>query len=264
MRRFANMNNAAKVAIAATAVMVAVVAITRLWSSASASATAQPGSSPTAVSAGVASDSRVAAACAPVASLLCESRLTVTENGVRFSFRDPARRPGGWERFSSISTDKSAGGPISLNKTIVGAQGAEAIIYWTSFPDGDYADACTRLLGRSVGSSAAALAAAVSTAPGTKLLKGPSDVTLGGHPAKHVVLTVRKSVGCDPGYFYSWKEVFGGAFWLTTPVEATIRVWIVAVGGTRLVIAAATSEDANARLKREVKQIVESIRFAQP
>jgi len=200
MRRFANMNNAAKLAIAATAVMVAVVGITLLWPSASASATAQPGSSPTAVSVGVASDSLVAAACAPVASLMCASRLTVTENGVRFSFRVPTRRPGGWERFSSISTDKSAGGPISLNKSIVGPQGAEAIIYWTSFPQGDYANPCVRLLSPSIGASAAKLATAVSRARGTKLVKGPSDVTLGGRPAKHVVLTVRKSVGCDPGF----------------------------------------------------------------
>jgi hypothetical protein len=263
MRKFANMNNAAKVAIAATAVMVAVVGITRLWPSASASATAQPGSSPTAVSVGVASNSRVAGTCAPVTSLMCESRLTLTENGVRFSFRDPTRRPGGWRRLSSISTGKFAGGPISLNKSIVGAQGAEAIIYWTSFPRGDYAHPCVRLLSPSIGASAAKLATAVSRARGTELVKGPSDVTLGWLPAKHVVLTVRKSVGCNPGFFYSWKEVFGGPFWLTTPVGATIRVWIVAVGGTRLVIAAATSEDANPRLKREVKHIVESIRFAQ-
>jgi hypothetical protein len=255
-----NARHAMLAALAATAVMVAVVGITRLWPSASASATAQPGSSPTAVSVGVASDSLVAAACAPVASLMCRPRLTVTENGVRFSF---TRRPGGWERFSSISTDKSAGGPISLNKSIVGSQGAEAIIYWTSFPQGDYADPCVRLLSPSIGASAAKLATAVSRAPGTKLVKGPSDVTLGGRPAKHVVLTVRKSVGCDPGFFYSWKDpVPGGALWPTTPAGATIRVWIVAVGGTRLVIAAATSEDADARLKREVKRIVESIRFA--
>jgi hypothetical protein len=98
----------------------------------------------------------------------------------------------------------------------------------------------------------------VSTAPGTKLVKGPLDVTLGGHPAKHVVLTVRKNVGCNPGFFYTWREVFGGAFWRTTDVGDTIRVWIVAVGGTRLFIAAATRENAN---EREVEQIVESIRF---
>jgi hypothetical protein len=166
--------------------------------------------------------------------------------------------PRWWESFSSIPTKESPKGPISLNKSYVGPQDAEAIIYWTSFPDGDYADLCTRLLAPSIGRSAADLAAAVATAPGTGLVKGPSDVTLGGHPAKHVVLTVRKSVGCNPGFFYTWRAVIGGAFWLATGVGDTIRVWIVPVGGTRLFIAAATREDAN---ERQVKQIVESFRF---
>jgi hypothetical protein len=241
MRRFANLNSVAKAAIAAAAMLVvAVVGITLVSPSSSPAATAQPGPSRSAASAGPASRPPF--------------RQTVTEKGVRFSFRVPRW----WESFSSIPTKKSPRGPISLNKSWVGSQGAEAIIYWTSFPDGDYADLCTRELAPSIGRSAANLAAAVSTAPGTKLVKGPLDVTLGGHPAKHVVLTVRKNVGCDPGFFYSWGWDYGGAFWRTTDVGDTIRVWIVPMGGTRLFIAAATKEDAN---EQQVKQIVESIRF---
>ena len=218
-------------ALAAAAAMVAVAGITLVSPSSSASATARPGSSPTAASVGLVSDSHGA-------------RLTVTEKGIRFSFaaiRGPTKPGywGRWERFNSIPTGKSPGGPISLNKSFVGPQDAEAIIYWTSFPDGDYADRCARLLGRAVGSSAADLAAAVSRAPGTKLLKGPSDVTLGGRAAKHVVLRVRKN-GCDPGFFYAWRDFHLGAFWRTTDVGDTIRVWIVAVDGKRLFIAAAT------------------------
>jgi hypothetical protein len=186
-----------------------------------------------------------------------DGRFTVTEDGVQFSFNVP----GGWSRFKSLSTDKLPGGPISLNKSENGAQNAEAIIYWTSFPDGDYADLCARLLSQSTGASAAKLATAVSRAPGTKLVKGPSDVTLGGRPAKHVVLTVRKNVGCEPGFFYRWRDVDGGALWGRTGVGNTIRVWIVAVNGTRLFIAAATNEDATSRLKKEIQQIVASIRF---
>ena len=187
------------------------------------------------------------------------ARHALTEKGVTFSFRVPAT--GGWERFSSISTDKSAGGPISLNKSILGPQGAEAIIFWTSFPDGYYADPCARLLSPPVGSSAADLAAAVSTAPGTELVTGPSNVILGGRPAKHVALTVRESVGCDPGFFYTWRDVNGGALWRTTGVGDTIRVWIVDIDGTRLFIEAETTKQAVAGLKQEVQQIVESISF---
>jgi hypothetical protein len=239
MRGFVNVNYVARTAITATAVIVAVVGITLLLPSPSPSAMPRPSWTP---------------AGSPVAR---PAMLVVTEAGVRFSFRVPRT---GWESFKSVPTKNSPRGPISLNKSFVGPQDAEAIIYWTSFPDGDYADRCGRVLAPSIRRSAAALAAAVSTAPGTKLLKGPSEVALGGRPAKHVLLTVRKNVGCDPGFFYAWRDVQGGAFWDRMDVGDTIRVWIVAVGGTRLFIAAATKEEG-ARLKREVKQIVESIRF---
>jgi hypothetical protein len=190
---------------------------------------------------------------------VASSRHAVTEEGVTFSFRVPTTV--GWERFSSTSTEKSAGGPISINKSAVGPQGAEAIIFWTSFPDGDYADPCARLLSPRIGSSAADLADAVSRAPGSELATGPSNVTLGGRPAKHVTLTVRKNVGCDPGFFYAWREVNGGAFWGTTRVGDTIRVWIVDVDGTRLFIEAATTKQAVGGLEQKAEQIVESIRF---
>ena len=193
----------------------------------------------------------------PVGPLSATQTIEVTEEGVPFSFRVPA----GWERFSSISTDKSAGGPISFNQSVVGPQGAEAIIFWTSFPNGDYANPCARVLSPPVGSSAADLAAAVSTAPGTELVTGPANTTLGGRPAKHVALIVRENVGCDPGFFYTWRDVFGGAFWETTGVGDTIRVWIVDVDGTRLFIEAETTKQAVGGLEQEAQQIVESITF---
>jgi hypothetical protein len=178
-----------------------------------------------------------------------------TAEGVPFSFRVNTF---GWERFGSIS----------INKSELGPQGAEAMISWSTFPDGDYADPfghdarpCTSLLGSAVGPSAADLAAAVSRAPGTKLVAGPSGLTVGGYPATSVVLAVRKDVGCDPGFFYSWRDVNGGALWPTTPVGATMRVWIVDVGGTRLFIDAATSHEASVDLDQEIQQIVGSIRF---
>jgi hypothetical protein len=194
------------------------------------------------------------------------ARHTVTEQGVSFSFGVPVGHldpgdEGWWERHSSLTTDKSARGPISINKSMSGPQDAEAIIFWTSFPDGDYADPCAGLLSLPVGSSAADLAAAVSTAPGTELLTGPSNVTLGGRPAKHVALTVRENVGCNPGFFYTWRAGIGGANWLKTGVGDTIRVWIVDVHGTRLFIEAETTKGYGFGLEREVQQIVESIRF---
>ena len=176
-------------------------------------------------------------------------RLSRIVEGVPFSFTLP---PYGWERF----------GTISLNKSAFGPQGAEGIIFWTSFPDGRDHDPCATLLRPQVGPSAVDLAAAVSTAPGTMLVAGPSDVTIGGHPAKHVVLTVREDVGCHPGFFFTWEPPFrGGAMWDTTEVGDTIRIWIVDVEGTRLFIEAETHKDAGLGLKREIQRIVESIRF---
>ena len=73
-------------------------------------------------------------AAAPAAGAGAETaraaRQAVTERGVRFSFRVPP----GWERFSTLRTGTSPGGPISFNKHTMGSQGAEAIIYWTSYP----------------------------------------------------------------------------------------------------------------------------------
>ena len=223
------MINVAKLPVTAAVAMIAGVGLALLSPSSSPSATAQqPG-----------------------------SRQTVTENGVRFSFG--VRN---WAKFSSRPTNKSPGGPISLNKSDGGSQGAEGIIYWTSFPNGDYADPCARLLGRSVGRSAAALATAVATAPRTKLVKGPSDVSLGGHPAKFVWLKVRKQIGCEPGFFYKWEDEQGGELWPRTPAGSTIRVWILDVDGTRLFIAAMTSEQATLRTKNAIYWIVQSIRFS--
>jgi hypothetical protein len=169
-------------------------------------------------------------------------------DGMSFSFDVPTRD---WEQF----------GTISINKSIVGPQGAEAIIFWTSFPDGELADPCDDLLGPTVGPSAADLAAALATAPGTELVTGPSNVTVGGLSAKHVVITVREDVGCDPGYFYTWQDVRWGALWPGTNVGDTIRVWIVAVKGTRLFIEAQTTKDASDAVEGEIAEIVRSIRF---
>ena len=80
-------------------------------------------------------------------------RRVLTEAGVPFSFTAPRS----WER--SIPTKKSPRRPISLSKSTEGAQGAEGIIYWTSFPDGDYA-AIGQALGIRSGTVAATLNAA--------------------------------------------------------------------------------------------------------
>lgn len=171
-------------------------------------------------------------------------------DGVQITFSLPA----GWER----NVDPK----ISINKSTHPPQGAEAIMMFSSFPSGQYARPCAKLLHPSTtGPSAGALAARVARAPGTKLISGPADVTVGGRAAKRVVVVVRRNTGCVPGFFYSWRPTIGGALWTTTSVGDTIQVWIVKVGRTRIFIEAETTKDAGARVGQEVQRIIRSIRF---
>jgi len=205
------------------------------------------------------------AAAYPPDGLLDGGSYSLTVDGVSFSFSAPPAKPmldelaftEGWAPFGSLL----------ISRNIVGPQGAEAVIYWAGFPDGAFADPCGNIWGVSPG--AVLLAAAVATAPGTAIVAGPSDVTVGGRAAKHVVLNVRERLGCDPGFFYNWKAQTGGAFWLTTDVGDTIKVWIVDVDGTLLFIAGEIHKDSGAPgegevgrvLDQEIQQIVDSIQF---
>ncbi len=178
----------------------------------------------------------------------------LTVDGVRLSYRAPAK---GWERF----------GDVSLNKSLVGPQGAEGIVYWSGYPDGVYTDWCSRLSNIAREPTTADLAAALASTPGTKLVAGPSNVTVGGRNATHLVLYVDDDRGCDPGYFYTWNDVLGGALWPETVPGDTIRVWLVKVDGLRLFIAGETHSldglprHLAAKFRRGVEQVVESIRL---
>jgi hypothetical protein len=174
-------------------------------------------------------------------------RREVTVGDIAFSFRVPTR---GWERF----------GDISINKSIVGPQAAEAIIYWTSIP-GDYANPCVDVLGMPIPRSVKDVTTAVATAPGTELLVDPLRVQVGGRPATYVVLAVREDFGCHPGFFFIWHDIEAGAFWAGTDVGHTVRVWIVSVRRSPLIIVALTNDQANADLEQEIKTILRSFRF---
>lgn len=173
-----------------------------------------------------------------------------TVDGIPFSFRVPTRD---WEDHGNYISKSTAGS----------SQTAEAIIYWTSFPyraDGEI-DTCGQWWGSPVG-RVADFAAAAAHQYGTELVSGPSNVALGGRPAKHVVFTVREDVDCSGGFFYSWQNDNGGAFWTSTNVGDTIRVWLVELGRKRLLyMEADTHQNAGSDLEQDIQQIVGSIRF---
>jgi hypothetical protein len=189
-----------------------------------------------------------------------ETRLV---NGVRFSFAAPLD----WQRGpirGAPDGDDFRQGSLLVSKDTVGGQTADGVVFWTGFPQGGGARACAALQDRDIGPSVADLAAAVAAAPGTQVISGPSDVTVAGHPATYVELTVREDLGCDPGYFYTWDmRDWVGAGWDETTNGDTIRVWIVDVDGTRLFIEAET-HPTDLDLKPEIHQIIDSIRFQAP
>lgn len=195
---------------------------------------------------------------------------TRTVEGVRFSFNVSH---GGWENgpAEKLASGEFRNRGLFVSKSTVGPQGAEAVIFWTGFLHRSEGAPCGTLFGRAIDGSIADLAAAVAKAPGTKLIQRPTSVTVGGRRALHVVLRVRQDRGCDPGYFFAWsprgpRGECWGACWLESNVGDTIRVWIVAVKGTRLFIQAQTAKDAGFRaasdaVELEIAEIVQSIRF---
>jgi hypothetical protein len=194
-----------------------------------------------------------ATAFLPMREPLAIGRYAMTVGGVPVSFEVPTNpTDDGW----------SSNGAFYISKSTTGPQGAEAAILWTSFPDGGYPLRCLDELGPEVGTTAADLAAAVASAPADPIaLEGPSDVIVGGRPAKHVVFTVGDDHGCQPGFFYTWPAIYGGPLWGETRRGDTISVWIVDVDGVLLVIEGITTTRARPKLGQELQQIVESIRF---
>jgi len=184
-------------------------------------------------------------------------RTASTVGGLPFSFAADAS----WERK----------GGTSLNRSIAGLQGAEAMIFWAGYPDDDAATRCGALLTLPDDASPSDLAAVIAAAPSTELVAGPTDVTVGGREAMHVVVRIREDRGCDPGYFFSWSPPTGGAFWRSVVAGDTIRIWIVDAADTRIVIAGLTHDRAvpwapmtevqRTLLEQQIQEIVDSVRF---
>ena len=180
---------------------------------------------------------------------LTVNRLTVDD--VTFSFVVPGPA---WALYDELY----------VSKDTLGSQTAEAMVFWTRYPDGDLAGACDWSGDRPTGATAAELATSLSTrVPGTDLVEAPTDVTLGGVPATRVVLSVHELTACGRGYFVGWEGSPGGPFWGTPAQGDTITIWVLDQGGGVFIIASETRANAGAELLAEVEQIVDSIQFQQ-
>ena len=275
-RKARDMNTFARVAIAAAAVVtVAIVGISLppAHDGASGASVLPPTfpSAPQPTSSPSAADVPRSAARYPAGGVTIGMH-GVTVDGIRLSFTVGS----GWEGHEQYNMPASGweGHEHYMSKDTEGPQGAEAIIFWATFPGGWISPSknngtyvpCIDLLGQPEGRSVADLAAAVSTVAGTDVVSGPSDVLVGGRPAKYVKFFVTYSavdngLVCGPGFFYSWEVNDGGAFWNSTIPGDTIRVWIVDVADTILFIEAETHWNAGPDVGNEIQQIVDSIQF---
>ena len=202
-------------------------------------------------------------------------------DGIRFSLKVPRAHPPSswpWENGPTDCTGPNAKVRcLFISKSTVGGQSAEAIVFWTSFPAGGEATPCPTVLGSAIGRSTDALARAMARAPGTRLVEGPTRLTVGGRPARKVVVTVRRDVGCDPGFFFGWPaSECWGACWLQASVGDKVTLWIVDVHGKRLVVEAETTQPGShgrppgtpvtradvLEVEAAIDAIVESIRFS--
>jgi hypothetical protein len=213
-----------------------------------------------------------------------------TVDDVEFTFIVPAgvENRGWWENGPIVKVGESSSGApefrigrVFISRSLAAGQAAEAGIFWTAFPDGGEAAPCGPLLNQDIGGSTVDLATAMTEAPGIRIVQRPVHTTVGGRPATHVVLKVRRDRGCDPGYFFTWKPSgwreglrdgqCWGACWIKAGVGDTFRVWIVDVEGKRLVLAARMERIEPGmevhfradwlKAEREIASIIRSIRF---
>jgi hypothetical protein len=196
---------------------------------------------------------------------LAYGKLTRTVDGVRFSLYLRTR----WMNGPLEKIGRKGNVPVFhthsllISKSTREGQAAETVIFWAGFRGGGEATPCAELLPSGADRSRADLAAAVASAPGTKLAGPPRQMTVGGRPATQVVLRVQEDLGCEPGYFFTWPHdparFSWGDFWPGTNVGDSIRVWIVDIGRKRLFFEAATKPGHG--VEQEITNIIGSIRF---
>jgi Tol biopolymer transport system component len=184
-------------------------------------------------------------------------RLSLDVDGVLVSFDLP--QPG-WEPDGDFAISKDVQG---------GVAGPEAIIYFATFPGHSDVVACPDLPFGQLPESAdiELLAGALSSSVGDFTVGGLRgrmvNVELGDRPANPPRGAVyAPSVGCDPGYLYSWPAGANAPSWTESKTGDFLDVWFVDVDGKALVIVAETRGLIVRReLASELFEIVGSIRF---
>lgn len=249
--RLTRMNSYLRYAIAAAAVViVAIIGINVLpgviGQSVGPSATPSPSPSPTPTA--VPTPSPTTAGFAPRGGL-ARGRHTFTSGGLRFSVDI---QTAGWISNGSYAIDW---GPF------LAAESAEFIFWPDAAAVGIFADPCSATKGPSLGTSLPDLAAAVAALPGTDVVEGPTDVTVGGYPAKRVAITIREDIACPPDKFFMWYGPGSNNERYASALGATFHTWIVDVNGTIAWIDGETYKGSGPEQQQLLQDVVDSIQF---
>jgi hypothetical protein len=258
--RLTPMNTYVKLAIAAAAVVVvAVVGINLLPAgnggiggpgpTASPTPSPSPSPSPTPTAAPTPGPTTVAA-FPPLGPIAAGTHTAVLE-GMTVSFTVPAD---GWlvSQGNFIGT-KSYGNPSDVSFDL-----------WPSSPDNIYSDPCGAVpMSPPPAHTAAGLAAAAASIPGTQLLSGPTSVTVGGKPAQYVSFTIPNDLPCDPHTFRTWYDDSAGTQdwrWAGN-LGAIAHVWTIDVDGTVIWFNAETWASPDPVADQAVTDFITSITF---
>lgn len=245
-RRLAHMNTYAKLAIAAAAaVLVATIIGINLRPGGGFGGDPSPSPTPSLIPS-------PSVSAFPASGEIPIGSYRLTQGGARFTL-DVATA--GW-----ISQDRG-----NMVKGSFLSQDGAIVDMPPAVKDGVYSDPCAHVPDSPTGPSAADLAAAVATIPGLDTT-GPTDVTVGGFPAKLIVLTIPEDIGCAPDDFFLWYDIgecvgFNPCPRWASQLGSTIRVWIVDVNGERVWLDAETYAGATPDIEMEINRIIDSIRF---
>jgi hypothetical protein len=138
------------------------------------------------------------------------------------------------------------------------------ILLWDTSPTNTYADPCAHTPREPpAGQSLDEITAAAAAAPGTRLIEGPTDLTVGGRPAKRITLSIPSSLPCPAGSdgFRLWYAGDPASGRYPFVSGSTIRVWIIDVGGTLVWIDTETYLGAPASVQDDLYALVSSIQF---
>lgn len=170
---------------------------------------------------------------------IAPGRHTVNLEGHSFSF---ATEQTGW-----------SSGPFEGMIVQSGSGDARWIAFFNPFEQVS-TDPCSGAA-QTVGPTVDDFANAMTTIPGTDAV-GPTDTTVGGLPAKLVVLTIHADIGCAPTKF----NLYGPNSAYPNNLSSVMSAWIVEVDGARYVFQAHYGA-ADSEAEAEISKIIGSIEF---